>query len=419
MKPSLGQSRDRERSIIHLNIADFAAAVETNLTPSLAGYPLVIAPIDAPRAVVYDMNDQAYQEGIRKGMSLARIRRFNKGIKILPPRLNKYEQVMKHIFQRTLAYTPAIESGHWDGHIFMDITGTGRLFGPPPDIAFRLNKETKKDFGLDPIWAIATNKLVAKVATRLVKPAGEYIVEPGEEKAFLEPLPITLLPCLSRNEIIKLKTFNLSHISQIRSLTLEQLQVAFSHRASQIHGLVRGIDTSPVTQTWKKNASIRADHEFSDDTNDTEQLKKAIFPLVETICQSLRRRNMHGRFLSLRLSYSDGGQKMARTKLTPSTANEMVMFKKIIPLLFQAWTRRIRIRHLELICKNPVRPQIQTTLFTETSKTDNFEKVLQTMDRINTKFGKGVVKTALTLANRTHYSKNLATQATQATQTKT
>ncbi|OQY51048.1 MAG: hypothetical protein B6230_05520, partial [Desulfobacteraceae bacterium 4572_89] len=314
-KQPIKLQRERKRSIIHLNIADFAAAVETSLTPSLAGYPLVIAPPGAPRAVVYDMNDQAYREGIRKGMALTRVQRFNKGIKILAPRFNRYEQVMKHILKRTLAYTPAIESGPWDGHIFMDVTGTSRLFGPPPDIAFRLNREAKKDFGLDPIWAIATNKLVAKVATRMVKPAGEYIVGPGEEKAFLEPLPIELLPGLSKNEIMKMKTFNLSHISQIRALTLEQLQVAFSQRASLIHGLIRGIDTSPVTRICEKHDPIRADHEFANDTNDLEQLKKAIFLLVENICQSLRERNLYGRLLSLRLFYSDGYQKTARTKL--------------------------------------------------------------------------------------------------------
>ncbi len=87
-----------ERSIIHLNIADFAVAVETNLQPSLKGYPLIIAPQGAPRAVVYDMSDEAYKEGIRKGMPLARATRLNKKIKILPPSFNRYELVMKSPF---------------------------------------------------------------------------------------------------------------------------------------------------------------------------------------------------------------------------------------------------------------------------------------------------------------------------------
>ena len=129
-----------KRSIIHLNIADFAAAVETNEAPGLGGYPIIIAPTGSPRAVVYDMSDQAYREGIRKGMPLARVRRINRTIKIIPPRFNRYERVMKDIFKQSLAYTPAIESGHWDGHLFLDVSGSNRLFGPPADLASRLKK---------------------------------------------------------------------------------------------------------------------------------------------------------------------------------------------------------------------------------------------------------------------------------------
>ena len=78
-------------------------------------------------------------------------------------------------------YSPLIEHGEGDGHLFMDVTGTGRLFGPPVDVAWRLRRQAAADLRLAPIWAVAPNKLVAKVATRLVKPDGEYIVGAGEE----------------------------------------------------------------------------------------------------------------------------------------------------------------------------------------------------------------------------------------------
>jgi len=388
-----------ERSIIHLNIADFAAAVEINLMPSLKGYPIIIAPTGAARAVVYDMNDQAYSEGIRKGMPLARVRRINRKIKIIPPRFNRYEQVMQEIFKTSLAYTPAIESGHWDGHLFLDVTGTHRLFGPPRDVALKLKREMKKKLGLDPIWSVATNKLVAKVATRMVKPRGEYIVEPGKERAFLEPLPITLLPGLSKTEILQLRTFNLSYISQIQNLSLAQLVVPFNHRAKLIHGLVRGIDTTPVTQTSGKDVPLHGDHEFADDTNDADQLKKAIYLLVETLCCTLRRQDRVASQLSLTLSYSDGGQQGITGKLTPPTANEMVMFSKATPLLFKTWRRRIRIRHIRLTSKKLTRCQTQATLFPETPKADQQEKIFRVVDKIRTKFGTHAVCTGQTLAN--------------------
>lgn len=248
------------RAVIHLNIADFAARLEACIDPGLKDRPLVVAPPGAPRAVVYDMSEQAFQEGIRKGMSLARVRRHHPRIPVIPPRFDRYERAMKEIFKQGLAYTPAVESGSADGHLFLDVTGTGRLYGPPPDVAFRLKKSIRKTMGLAPIWSLATNKLIAKVATRLVKPEGEYIVGPGEEEAFLGPLPVDLLPGLSGEEIRAVTQFNLVRVSQVRALTQAQLEIPFPGRAAGIHRLLRGIDTSPVSQAPSR--ILKAEHEF-------------------------------------------------------------------------------------------------------------------------------------------------------------
>ncbi len=390
-----------ERAIIHLNIADFAVAVETNLQPALKGYPLIIAPQGAPRAVVYDMSDTAYKEGIRKGMPLARATRLNKKIKILPPSFNRYELVMKDLIKQTFAFTPLIESGVTDGHIFMDVTQSGRLFGPPGDVAFKLKKAFKNEFSLDPIWSVATNKLVAKVATRVVKPIGEYIVSPGDEKAFLAPLPIHLIPGLLRDDLKKLMEFNLLKVSQARTLSLDQLAVPFNTRASLIYERIRGIDETPITTFSENRSLIRADHEFSDDTNNADLLRKALYLMVETICKSLRTRNLHGAATKIILSYSDGMQTDSTLKLTPSTANDMTMFKKCTRLLDKAWTRRVRIRHMRLICEKLSPTVIQTDLFTPKTKENHQAGLIRTMDKIRKKFGKNAIKAALTLAGET------------------
>ena len=389
-----------ERSIIHLNIVDFAVAVEINMQPSLKGYPLIIAPQGTPRAVVYDMSDEAYKEGIRKGMPLARAKRINKKIKILPPSFNRYERVMKDLFKKTLAYTPLIESGMLDGHIFLDVTGSGRLFGPSIDVAFKLKKAFTKTFNFDPIWSVATNKLVAKVATRVVKPIGEYIVAPGEEKAFLAPLPIHLIPGFIKTDLTRFKEFNLLYVSQARALTLEQLQIPFHHRAPLIYDRIRGIDPTPVTRFYETRSIIRADHEFNDDTNNAAILKKALYLMIEEICRTLRNRKLTGAATKIILSYSDGLQSTSRLKLTPSTSNDMTLFKKCVPLLHKAWTRRVRIRHMRLICEKLAPQEVQIELFTPRTKETKQADLILAMDEIRTKFGKGSIKTGLTLMGK-------------------
>lgn len=388
------------RSIIHLNIADFAVAVESNIKSSLRGYPIVIAPMGAPRAVVYDMSNEAFKQGIRKGMPLARARRLNKSIKILPPSFNLYESAMKDLLKESLAFTPLIESGAFDGHIFMDVTGSRKLFGPPVDVAFKLKKAFKKTFNFDPIWSVATNKLVAKVATRIVKPFGEYIVPPGDEKKFLSPLPLHLIPGFMKTDITKLNEFNLFLISQVRTLTLEQLEIPFHQRASQIYNSIRGVDDSPVTAILENRAVMNADYEFSNDTNDAVLLRKALYTMVEKVCKTLRSRKLNGAGVKIILSYSDGVQTASKLKITPSTSYDMTMFKKCIRLLDKAWTRRVRVRHMRLVCEKFTPGQSQQ-LFTSVTKETRQVRLIPAMDKIREKFGRDSIKPGLTLFDET------------------
>ena len=235
-----------ERSIIHLNIADFAVAVERAVDCRLKDRPVIIAPEGAARAAVYDMSEEAYRNGIRKGMALRRAVRLCRDARLLPPHPDRYEHAMRSLLKQTLPYSPLIETGEDDGHLFLDVSGTARLFGPPADVAWRLRRQVKKDLGLDPIWSVAPNKLVAKVATRLVKPDGEYIVGAGEEESLLAPLPISLVPGIERDDLLRLREFNLTRVSQFTALSLEQLQIPFGAHALFLYQTARGIDPSPV-----------------------------------------------------------------------------------------------------------------------------------------------------------------------------
>jgi DNA polymerase-4 len=386
-----------DRAIIHLNVADFAVAVETNLQPALKGYPVVVAPLGAPRAVVYDMSDEAFLQGIRKGMPLARAKRINRDIHVLPPCFIRYEMIMKQLIKEGCQFTPQIESGRRDGHLFLDVTRSSRLFGPPVDMAFKLKKTFKRQFNLNPIWAVATSKLVAKVATRVVKPVGEYIVFPGDEEAFLAPLPLHLIPGIEKKNITRLHEFNLFHVSQARALTLEQLEIPFDRQASDVYKRIRGIDPDPVITAKQTGHCLAADHEFVNDTNHVTQLKKALYHAIETICNPLRRQKQHAHHARLILSYSDGLQSDSQCRLPTPTDCDMTLFKQCMGLLDKTWTRRVRVRHLRLICQKQPARRIQTRLFEKPSPVVHQKKLMATMDRIKEKFGRQAIGPALSL----------------------
>ncbi len=377
-----------ERSIIHLNIADFAVAVERLIDSSLKDYPLIIAPKGSNRAVVYDMSEEAFQAGIRKGMSLRKAGRICKDSIVLPPHFDRYERAMGDLIKQTLPYSPFVEFGQGDGHLFIDITGTSRLFGPPVDVAWQLNKKIKQALAFNPIWSIAPNKLVAKVATRLVKPFGEYIVGAGEEEAFLKPLHIGLLPGIEKTDLARLREFNFTLVSEVLAMTLEHLKISFGKRAVFIHEIIRGVDPSPVLPVTKTKLQVLADHEFAEDTNDITLLKSGLYVLTEKICMGLREKRKAAEKIKIEINYSDGMRNTGQIKIKPATANELTLYTKTLSLLNRAVKRRVRIRHMRLICTNYVFPQVQMELFEENKhKQKKRDDIINAIDKIRTRFG--------------------------------
>lgn len=323
-----------ERTIIHLNVADFAATVECLLDRRLADRPLIIAPCAAARAVVYDMSEAAFQAGVRKGMAV----RCCPDACLLPPRMERYEQAMEALLQPVLSCSPQVERGDVDGHLFVDVTGTGRLLGPAVDVAWRMERRIKADFGFEPVWSVASSKLVAKVATRLVKPRGECVVGAGEEAAFLAPLSLGLLPGIESRDLAMLDTLNLTSVRQAASLSLEQLAAVFGRRAASIWDVLRGIDPSPVRPVGSASPAIAAYWHFGDDSNDSAVVENALYILAEQIGWQLRRQRLAARRIRITVDYSDGRRCTGRAAAC-ATADDLSLFEIACSALERAWTR--------------------------------------------------------------------------------
>jgi DNA polymerase IV len=380
--------RTAERSIIHINVADFAVAVERLTDRQLVHRPVVIAPEGAARATVYDMSEEAFQAGVRKGMALRRARRLCRDARILPPHMARYEQAMADLLRQALPFSPRIEPGDDDGHLFVDATGTSRLLGPPVDVAWRLRRHARKTLGLDPIWSLAANKLVAKVASRLVKPLGEYIVPPGDEAAFLSPLPVWLIPGIEGRDLVRLREFNLATVHQVTALTRAQLETGFGRRAGFIADALQGIDTAPVLPVGQRPPRVVLDHAFGTDTNRPAAVEGALHRLVAQAGRRLRKQGRAARQVRIVVDYSDGRRCARQLRIEPATANDLALFPLARRALNLAWHRRVRIRHLRLIFDRLVFPPAQMPLFEEEDRTATRQKnIVAAMDKIRDRFG--------------------------------
>lgn len=387
------------RSIIHLNVADFAVAVERVIDSRLRDRPVIVAAPGASRSAVYDMSEEAYREGIRKGMAVRRARTLCPKAEVVSPHPHHYERAMQRLFKETRRFSPLVESEEISGHLFMDLTGSGRLFGPPPDVAWRIRKDVRSDLGFDPIWSVAPNKLIAKVATRLVKPDGEYIVQPGEEEDFLRPLPIHILPGLEKEDIMAFREFHITHIGQAAIWTPDQLTTVFGKRGHDFFQAFRGIDRAPVRPVGQKESLAQAEHEFGEDTNDQARIEAVLYQLVERAGAGLRKNGLAARRTAVRLDYSDG-VRIIRQKTDPAgTANDFKLFALARTALALAWQRRVRIRHIRLVCDRLIHPSAQYDLFAPLESEPRMtDRLVDAFDQIRQRFGHQAVYMGRTLA---------------------
>lgn len=381
-----------ERSILHFNVADFAVAVERVADTTLKSRPLIVAPLGAARAVVYDMSEEAYQCGVRKGMALRQASRVCREARVVQPRTDLYRKAMGSFLKRVQSYSPLVEHGLEDGHLFVDLTGTHRLFGPAPDVGWRVRREVRDGLGINPIWTLASNKLVAKVSSRLVKPVGEYIVAAGEEQEFLAPLSVSLLPGLQPRELSRLQEFHISTIGQLAGLSRSQLMVPFGSRSEFLYGASHGQDSSLVMEGPQQSAPIDHEHLFATDTNDQQEVESVMAELVSRAAVTLRQRRQVARRVGVWIHYSDGGHVVRQASLKQGTSSDFGLRQLAVLALKRAWIRRTRLRGVRLVCDRLHRQSPQLSLFPETTvKERRRENVLSAMDAIRARFGHGLI----------------------------
>ena len=161
---------------------------------------------------------------------------------------------------------------------------------------------------------------------------------------------------------------------------------------------VRGIDMSPVFPVGQKRPVVRADHEFGNDTNDVPLVEGVLYRLIEQAGANLRKQYLTAKRIRIILDYSDGGRIARQAMAKPATANDFRLFTVAKLALKRAWTRRVRIRHIHLICDRLAYPSAQLELFPEYEKENKVrDKLVTALDLIRRRFGSNAIRVGRTL----------------------
>jgi nucleotidyltransferase/DNA polymerase involved in DNA repair len=285
-------------------IEHFAAAVEIRDNPGLSSQAVVIGGLPHQRKPVFDCSAEAAQLGISSRSTLREAHHLCPDAVFLPLDEAKYIQAFDGVLEALDQFSPAVEVDIL-GKAFMDVSGLDRLFGAEKELAGRIASEVRRRTGFPPRIGLAGNKFVAAVAATRAPDEEPLIVIEGEEKHFLKPLPVELLP-ISEATKRMLKLLGLDNLGQIASLPPDALLSQFGQEGLLAHRLASGVDERLLTP--RPRPIILEDKLSADNPLETtETLLGAIGLLLDKLMPKLRARNQVCGQLKLHLHLDGGG----------------------------------------------------------------------------------------------------------------
>jgi len=380
------------RHIIHLHIPAFPITVARVSQPKLRDWPVAVAPPQSERSPILSVSSEARNEGVFKGMPLSRAIKLCPNLTVLPPNQRLTEKAIRAVAELVSRYTPVWEPSR-PGHIYMDITGTERLWGKAKDTAYHLGKEVKGHLQLSGTVGVAGNKMVSNIASRVMSPEGILDVNHGQEAQFMAPLKVNLLPGIGhiRGKIL-LEELNIIRVRELAALEMGNLKLIFGRQAYLIHQRAIGIDPTPVCPAPVK-PTMAEEITFPLDENDDHKLLGALYTLVEKCAYGLRIRGLFPKKGALLIRYSDQTEAKTQLKLPCMNSLNLDLYTPLEKLFLKTCHRRIRVRFMRVWFWDLCHPSPQLSFFHVPSPgKKEAAKLTRALDRIRERYGEEVIK---------------------------
>jgi len=400
------------RSILHIDMDAFFAAVEILDNPEYRGKPVVIGADPKGgkgRGVVSTASYEARVFGIHSAMPISQAYRRCPHAIFLPGRPHRYGEISRQVMSILKDFSPVIQQISID-EAFLDITQTARPMGGPLAVAQKIKQRIKDEIGLTASIGMAGNKFVAKVASDLQKPDGLTICEGGKEKEFLAPLPIGRLWGVGKKTEEHLTKLGFRTIADMAAVSQDFLAKKFGKWGSHLWQLANGIDDRPVEE-WGPQKSISHEHTFDVDQDDVAMLEHTLWSLADGLSLEMRDANLKGRSLTLKIRL-EGFISHTRQRSLGDYTNDAVTMRDVALELFRKFDRqgkRVRLLGIGMSRLNNESIQSkdgsiavlesggeQLELFSETApllenaqQASHSEKIGELIDTLRNKYGEG------------------------------
>lgn len=384
----------KQRKILHLDLDAFFCAVEEQRDPTLRGKAFAVGGRPEQRGVVASCSYAARQFGLRSAMPMVRAVKLCPQLIITPSRFEAYRAASGQVMARLHNLTPLVEQLSID-EAFLDVS---ELPDSAEVIARRLQRTINQELGFPCSLGVATNKLVAKTANNIGKasiktgrpPNTIKIVPPGQEAAFLAPLPITELWGVGPKTAERLERLGLRTIGEVARYSEAQLGRHFGKHGHDLAQRSKGIDDRPV-ETEHEAKSISQETTFAKDVTDALTLQRTLRRLAEGVGHRLRRQELSGATVKIKLRWADFTTLTRQATLVQPTNLDRDIYQAALELFEKNWPPGKRVRLLGVGVSGFETPAYQLGLWDETGAEPE-RKLQSTLDDLRERFGDEAVR---------------------------
>ena len=382
-----------ERLIFHIDVNsaflswEAARRVKEGL-PDLREIPSAVGGDPKTRTgIVVAKSIPAKKYGIQTGEPVAMALRKCPDLVVVPSDFSLYTKNSQAFKAICKSYAPAMESFSID-EVFLDMTGTSLIYPDPVAVAYEIKDKIYGELGFTVNVGISVNKLLAKMASDFEKPNKVHTLFPSEIPSKMWPLPIRELLFLGKASEKKLIDFGIHTIGELAREKESNIQALLGEKTGhQLYQYARGIDNSPVLEIPEESKGFSVEKTFNDDIVSLEQVYPILLEQCDILAARMRRKGKKCTCISVTFRTLDFKNRSHQTKLPNATDMTDEIYANARTLFREFWKGQpLRLVGVALTGLTDDGFE-QMSLFEDTKKKEQRQKLDAALDSIRIKFG--------------------------------
>ena len=335
--------RDKTRKIIHIDMDAFFAAVEQRDFPQYRGKPIVVGGKPNSRGIVAAASYEARKFGIHSAMPASHAYRRCPHAIFVSPRFDAYKSASEAVHAIFRKYTSLVEPLSID-EAYLDVSDSKLRRGSATLLATDIRNEIRRKLRLTASAGISYNKMLAKLASEVNKPNGQFTITPDMAQEWLKQVPIGKFAGIGRATATKMADLNIRTGADLLAWELPQLERRFGKVGRWYFNMVRGIDDRPVT-THRERKSYGKERTFPQDLSDTAEMLQVLHQLTNQIFEHLTKKSLQAQTITLKAKYPNF-QQVTRAHTAESPFKNAQEVHALLPALLaktEAVKRTVRL----------------------------------------------------------------------------